>query len=174
MKETNASKFVKYEWPNQWQCIPIIQCLSIHFTCLTNTWLDGECLSQYISIHFRLMFNYFFTWVRYHPISQEFMMTSSNFTRYWPFLREFTGHRWIPSKMASGAELWCFLWSATEQTVEQIINTSVYETPLHSLWRHRNAFGFISLVLGWAYYSYLRTKSDNIGNSITHVTKPFN
>ena len=24
---------------------------------------------------------------------------------------EFTGHRWIPLTKASGAELWCFLWS---------------------------------------------------------------
>ena len=28
--------------------------------------------------------------------------------------REFTGHRWIPLTKASDAELWCFLWSATE------------------------------------------------------------
>ena len=31
---------------------------------------------------------------------------------------EFTGHRWIPSTKASDAELWCFLWSAPEWTVE--------------------------------------------------------
>ena len=34
------------------------------------------------------------------------------FTRYWPFVREFTGHRWIPPTKASDTELWCFLWSA--------------------------------------------------------------
>ena len=27
---------------------------------------------------------------------------------------EFTGPRWIPRTKASGAELWCFLWSASE------------------------------------------------------------
>ena len=27
---------------------------------------------------------------------------------------EFTGHRWIPSTKASDAELWCFLWSASD------------------------------------------------------------
>ena len=27
---------------------------------------------------------------------------------------EFTGHRWIPRTKASDAELWCFLWSASE------------------------------------------------------------
>ena len=31
---------------------------------------------------------------------------------------EFTGHRWIPRTKASDAELWCFLWSAPEWTVE--------------------------------------------------------
>ena len=31
---------------------------------------------------------------------------------------EFTGDRWIPLTKASDAELWCFLWSASEQTVE--------------------------------------------------------
>ena len=29
-----------------------------------------------------------------------------------------TGHWWIPLTKASDAELWCFLWSAPEQTVE--------------------------------------------------------
>ena len=31
---------------------------------------------------------------------------------------EFTGPRWIPHAKASDAELWCFLWSAPEYTVE--------------------------------------------------------
>ena len=35
-----------------------------------------------------------------------------------PLCGEFTGHQWIPSTKASDAELWCFLWSAPEQTVE--------------------------------------------------------
>ena len=41
-----------------------------------------------------------------------------------PLCGEFTGHRWIPFTKASDAELWCFLWSAPEQTVEQTIETS--------------------------------------------------
>ena len=36
------------------------------------------------------------------------------FPRYWTFVRGI--HRWITE--ASDAELWCFLWSAPEQTVE--------------------------------------------------------
>ena len=46
------------------------------------------------------------------------MMASSHFPRYWPCVREFAGHRWIPRTMASDAELWCFLWSAPEWKVE--------------------------------------------------------
>ena len=50
-----------------------------------------------------------------------YMMTSSNgniFRVTGPFCGEFTGHRWIPHTKASDAELWCFLWSAPEKTVE--------------------------------------------------------
>ena len=35
-----------------------------------------------------------------------------------PLCGEFTGHRWIPLTKVNGAELWSFLWSAPEQTVE--------------------------------------------------------
>ena len=40
------------------------------------------------------------------------------FPCYWPFVRESPGHQWIPLTKTSGAELWWFLWSAPEQTVE--------------------------------------------------------
>ena len=49
------------------------------------------------------------------------MMTTSNgniFRVTGPLCGEFTGHRWIPLTKASDAELWCFLRSAPEQTVE--------------------------------------------------------
>ena len=42
-----------------------------------------------------------------------------------PLCGEFTGDRWIPHKMASDTDLWCFLWIALEPTVEQIIETPV-------------------------------------------------
>ena len=41
----------------------------------------------------------------------------------WPFVRRI--HRWTHPREASGAELWCVLWSVTEQTVEQIVDTPV-------------------------------------------------
>ena len=49
------------------------------------------------------------------------MMTSSNgniFRVTGPLCGEFTGHRWIPLTKASDAEIWYFLWSASEQTLE--------------------------------------------------------
>ena len=49
------------------------------------------------------------------------MMTSSNgniFPVTGLLCGEFTGHQWIPRTKASDAELWCFLWSAPEYTVQ--------------------------------------------------------
>ena len=42
-----------------------------------------------------------------------------------PLWGEFTGDRWFPLTKASDAELWCFLWSAPQQTVEQTIEMPV-------------------------------------------------
>ena len=42
-----------------------------------------------------------------------------------PLWGESTGRRWIPLPKAGDAELWCFLWPAPEQTVEQTIETLV-------------------------------------------------
>ena len=52
------------------------------------------------------------------------MMTSSNgniFCVTGHLCRQFTGHRWIPHTITSDAELWCFLWSAPELTIELTI-----------------------------------------------------
>ena len=57
-----------------------------------------------------------------------YMMTSSNgniFRVTGPLWGEFTSHRWIALTKSSDQELWCFLWSAPEQTVEQTIETPV-------------------------------------------------
>ena len=37
-----------------------------------------------------------------------------HFPRNWPFVRGIHRPRWIPHTKASDAELWCFLWSASE------------------------------------------------------------
>ena len=57
-----------------------------------------------------------------------------------PLCVEFTCHRWIPLTKASDAELWWFLWSGSEATVEQIIyrRRRWFEWPRRSLWLHCN------------------------------------
>ena len=37
-----------------------------------------------------------------------------HFPHNWPFVRGIRRSRWIPHTKASDAELWCFLWSASE------------------------------------------------------------
>ena len=45
----------------------------------------------------------------------------------------------FPPTKASDAEIWCFLWSVAEQTVEQTIDTPViWDAIARSLWHHRN------------------------------------
>ena len=58
----------------------------------------------------------------HHSASPTIMMTSPNgniFHVTGPFWGEFPGHRWVPLTQVSNAERWCFLWSASEQKVEQ-------------------------------------------------------
>ena len=59
------------------------------------------------------------------------------FPRYLPFVREFTGDRWIPRTKTSDAELWCFLWSSPERLSKQSWGWW-FETPSGPLWRHCN------------------------------------
>ena len=52
---------------------------------------------------------------------QDYLMTLSDgniFRVTGPLWGELPGHRWVFLTKASDAELWCFLWSAPEQTVE--------------------------------------------------------
>ena len=51
--------------------------------------------------------------------------------RYWPFVRELTVSGYLTK--ASGAELWCFFWSAPEPKDEQTMKALS-----RSLWRHCN------------------------------------
>ena len=63
------------------------------------------------------------------------MMMSSNgnsFRVTGPLWGEFTSHLRIPLKKARDAELWCFLWTASEQTIE---TTAIWDA---ILWRHCN------------------------------------
>ena len=92
------------------------------------------------SIQISIKENYNATWVRKASFWKEAvlfifrfrgevenclsMMTSSNgniFRVTGLLCGEFTGYWWIPRTKSSDAELWCFLWSAPEQTVGQTI-----------------------------------------------------
>ena len=54
-----------------------------------------------------------------------------NFRRYWSFVRG------IYHTKSNDTELWCFLWSPPEQTVEnKQSRRRWFETPWRSLWRH--------------------------------------
>ena len=45
--------------------------------------------------------------------------------RYWPYVRGIHWSLVVPLTNHSDAELWCFLWSAPQKTVEQTIETQV-------------------------------------------------
>ena len=87
------------------------------------------------------------------------MMTSSNgniFRVTGPLRGEFTGHRWIPLTKVSDAELWCFLWSPPEQTVEQTIGRLMM--PSRPLWRDGNGKTQLYLsLLKHGKYRFLQT-----------------
>ena len=62
------------------------------------------------------------------------------FPRNWPFVREVTGHRWLPRTKANDAEFWCFLWSAPW------INGWVNNRDAGDLRRHRAHYDVIVMV----------------------------
>ena len=65
------------------------------------------------------------------------MMTSSNgniFRVTGPLCGEFTGHR----AKASDAKLWCFFYLRLNKWLSKQSWGWWFETPSHSLWRHRN------------------------------------
>ena len=70
----------------------------------------------------------FFFSQRYHWIYQAFhddVIKWKHFHVTGLLWRKYTGHRWIPITKASNAELWRFLWSVLEQTIEQTSETPV-------------------------------------------------
>ena len=80
---------------------------------------------------------------RWHRLqmSCNYMIMSSNgniFRITDLFWKETTGYRWISLTKANDAELWCFLWSAPEQTIEQTTRRRWFETTSRSLWHHCN------------------------------------
>ena len=75
--------------------------------------------------HFDGIFHTGFIWSGQKQYQVDNVIKWNMFRVTCPLRGESTGHRWIPLTKASEAELWCFLWSASEQTAEQTIKTSV-------------------------------------------------
>ena len=65
------------------------------------------------------------------------------------FCGKFTGHRCIPRTKASDAELWYFLWSAPEPTVEQMMETLWFDMQLRWLWHDVIVMDFAPVCLEW-------------------------
>ena len=80
----------------------------------------GSVIRKMISWHDVFMIYELSEWIRidYLPICfRVLMMTSLNgntFCVTGPLCGEFTGHRWFSLTKAIDADLWCFLWSASE------------------------------------------------------------
>ena len=72
------------------------------------------------------------------------LIKSSNgsiFPRYWPFVREFTGHRWIPLTKGLLRGLWYFFDVDPHKLLHKHSNVRWFETTWHScdvivMWRH--------------------------------------
>ena len=71
------------------------------------------------------------SWVWDTLMHHDDVIKWKHFPRYWPFYEGNT-----PVTKVGDPELWCFLWYALEQTVEQTIDTLWIESPSLSLWRH--------------------------------------
>ena len=104
------------------------------------------------------------------------MMTSSNgniFLVTGPLWWESTDDRWIPITKASDAELWCFVWSAPEQTVEQTLEMQVIWYAIAfimaRLWRPSGlcfvvtCCGLVPLIQIYMYSFVLRITSFDLG-----------
>ena len=95
--------------------------------CIVCTWNSKRCYGRFrtwwrsISTYSnqQCLYSYCFSFIEITTITfHDDVIKWKHFPRYWPLCGEFTGPRWIPGTKASDAELWCFLWSASEWTVE--------------------------------------------------------
>ena len=80
-----------------------------------NIELDIQCSRKYAHVWVLLyasINSYGFTW---EESTDHDDVKWKHFSRYWHFVRGI--HRCIPLTKASHAELWCFLWSASEHWV---------------------------------------------------------
>ena len=130
-------------FPHYWSFVQGIQCSTMNFLPKCQ-WRGALMLSlicartnAYITITFHLITNwnyyllYFFSdvWDQQSMYDIHWCMMTSlsrNIFRVTDLLcGEFTGQRWLPRTKGSDAELWCFLWSASDPTFEQTMETPV-------------------------------------------------
>ena len=107
-------------------CVPLIACPipRLHFMQLYGPSRDMRlCMFAHSNIDTVNAINYlpFITcWVCILTSPKENIFGVTG-----PLWGESSGYQWIPLTKASDVELWCFLWSAPEQTVGQTLETPV-------------------------------------------------
>ena len=100
-----------------------------HCTCLRQIIVTSHVSNWYFLLKYHSYYLYVVAISSIHSWWRHHMETFSGL-----LCGEFAGHQCIPGAKASDAELWCFLWSASEPTIEQR-----YETPVigHRVSDHR-------------------------------------
>ena len=121
-----------YQRPIQWKCLWAHD-INLIRMCYFNMENDATTRSRLcdwiiqLDINTKIMSTRFDIWAckifcEIDPWYMKYIMTTSsngNIFRVTGHLcGEFTDHRWISHTKASDAEIWCFLWSAPEYTVE--------------------------------------------------------
>ena len=72
-------------------------------------------------------------------LSHDDVINWKYFPHYRRFVRETTGHRWIPLTKACDADLWRFCDGRLNKRLSKQSRCRRFETPWCSLWRHCNA-----------------------------------
>ena len=76
---------------------------------------------------------------------------------------ESTGHQWIPLTKASDMELWCFLWSTPEQTVEQTIKMLVIWDAIALIQKFKIHYDVTVMYLEWSVLKHFMISNLMIG-----------
>ena len=96
--------FAFYPFPELWFAFGLLPVVSEWIRCLCLCHFCFVAVISYLMQHKLQLFLYI----------HDDVIKWKHFPRYWHLCGEFTGLRWIPRTKASDAELWYFLWSASE------------------------------------------------------------
>ena len=129
--EDTASLLIPHPKKFQWERAEEVPCRCLHHrkqkNLLWSVYSMVSCFKSFNQICWKQNVNTYLLDIfqiienHIHAGKEQTVMTSSNgsiFRVPGPLCGEFTGLQWIPLTKANDAELWCFLWSAPEQTVE--------------------------------------------------------